>query len=103
MLNPSLFDESGFLRDPDRWNESLAREMARADGFVDLDPTQLAILHSLREAWARHHGLPALCHISHRHGLRPQELEALFHHSDREAWRLAGLPHPGDEALAYMA
>jgi len=102
MLNPSLFDDAGFLHDPEQWTEDLALEMAQADGFERLDPTQMAILHSLRADWSRHHGLPTLHHIAHRHGLAVAELERLFLDSEREAWRLAGLPHPGSEALAYM-
>ncbi len=95
------FDTYGFLRDPSCWDEDLARRLAMADGVGPLTETQLAVLRQMRACHARSGTLPAWYHVCHASGLDPQCLSRLFP-SPREAWRLAGLPYPGEEALAYL-
>lgn len=94
-------DADGFLLDPNNWDESLAQRLAQADGLGVLSAGQMEILHCLRELYFRSGGLPALPHVCHIAGRSPMCLTELFP-SAREAWRLAGLPNPGEEAKAYM-
>lgn len=95
------FDGAGFLRDPAHWDESLAEAIAREDGIGPLTPTHWQIIRELRTSWLAHHTLPALSHVCRRVGQDAFCLEALFHGA-REAWRVAGLPDPGEEARAYL-
>ncbi|MCS6787211.1 MAG: TusE/DsrC/DsvC family sulfur relay protein [Thiobacillaceae bacterium] len=94
-------DADGFLLDPQRWDEALARRLAQLDGLGELSGDQLELLECLREQYFRSGGLPALPHVCHLKGRSPVCLNELFP-SAREAWRLAGLPNPGEEAKAYM-
>lgn len=94
-------DADGFLLDPGAWNEDIARRLAQIDGLDPLTADQLEILNCLRQSYFRSGGLPALPHVCHLKGRSPVCLTELFP-SAREAWRLAGLPNPGEEAKSYM-
>lgn len=95
------FDQSGFLEDPLSWDESMARIIARNDG-VELTPDHWLIIHSLRTHYFTYGAVPPmfahLCVVNH---LGKHCIDHLFT-SQREAWRIAGLPDPGEEAKAYM-
>ncbi|MFN3749917.1 MAG: TusE/DsrC/DsvC family sulfur relay protein [Pseudomonadota bacterium] len=99
--DPPLFDTDGFLVDPDQWSEALADLTARRDGIGPLDELQMALLRILRREYARHGSITALSHVCHLAGEPPDCLQHLFPDA-REAWRLAGLPNPGEEAKAYL-
>lgn len=94
-------DDDGFMLDPHAWDEGVAQRLARIDGLNALTNEQMEILHCLREVYFRSGGLPALPHVCHLKGRSPVCLSELFPGA-RVAWRLAGLPNPGEEAKAYM-
>lgn len=100
--DPPDFDSEGFLKNPQQWSERLASDIARHDGLTELTQSHWGVIHSLREHFDKFGAAPPafrhVCHVNHlgRHGV-----EDLFH-SQREAWRIAGLPDPGEEARAYM-
>ena len=98
----SLINPNGFLKDPAQWNETVASTLAAADGLPELTPDHWEIIHALRVHFA-HFGAapPAFRHICHTRHLGAHCVERLFH-SEREAWRIAGLPDPGEEARTYM-
>jgi TusE/DsrC/DsvC family sulfur relay protein len=98
---PLPLDEEGFLIDPALWSRSLARFMAKTDGIWPLTPEHWAILYYLREHRLTYGALPPVSQICRTHGMDRQAVQRLFG-SCRAAWRLAGLPHPGEEALSYM-
>jgi tRNA 2-thiouridine synthesizing protein E len=98
----SLLDREGFFCDPETWTEELARVIARNDGVPELTPDHWAIIHALREHYHRFGTAPpAFSHLCNEHHLGKHCVENLFC-SEREAWRIAGLPDPGEEAKAYM-
>lgn len=97
----TIFDPDGFLIDPETWNETVADQIAVTDGLGQLSELQLGVLHVLREEFARHGTVTALSHVCHQKGLDPDCMHHLFP-SPREAWRIAGLPNPGEEAKAYL-
>jgi TusE/DsrC/DsvC family sulfur relay protein len=103
IQQPSIpvFDSTGFLADAGTWNEKMAKDIAELDGIGPLTPDHWKIIHFLRYSWLDCHSLPAVSHTCHVAGMGPQCLEELFH-GPREAWRVAGLPDPGEEARAYM-
>lgn len=95
------FDADGFMPDAEDWNMETARHLAFLDGLGELDERQIVLLTILRNSYLRLGALPALPHVCHLCGLEPDCMTRLFP-SAREAWRLAGLPNPGEEAKAYM-
>ncbi len=99
---PLDLDPDGFLLDPERWDETVAREIARRDGLGELTPGHWRVIHCLREEYERLHAPMPMRHICHEQNLSPHCIEDLFGPNPREAWRVAGLPNPGEEAKAYM-
>ena len=96
------FDSEGFLKNPNQWSERLASEIARDDGLTELTQSHWKVIHSLREHFDRFGAVPpAFRHICHVNHLGPHGVEILFR-TPREAWRVAGLPDPGEEARTYM-
>ncbi|MEJ2179708.1 MAG: TusE/DsrC/DsvC family sulfur relay protein [Gammaproteobacteria bacterium] len=96
------FDEDGFLRDPSVWSESVAQFIAATDGVGELTPEQWSVIWALREEFFKHHSPPVprfVCHINH---MQKNCVSVLFDNDRREAWRIAGLPNPGEEAKAYL-
>lgn len=101
--SPSLaldFDETGFLLHPDAWSRLAAEQIAAADG-IHLTDLHWALINSLRNYYFRLDAPPSAHYICHLHNLEPRCIERLFG-DEREAWRIAGLPDPGEEAKAYM-
>jgi TusE/DsrC/DsvC family sulfur relay protein len=96
------FDSEGFLRNPQQWTERLAAQIALHDGLAELTQSHWGVIHSLREHFDKFGSAPpAFRHVRHMNHLGRHGVEDLFH-SQREAWRIAGLPDPGEEARAYM-
>ncbi|HRH81313.1 MAG TPA: TusE/DsrC/DsvC family sulfur relay protein [Thiobacillaceae bacterium] len=96
-----LFDADGFVTDAGGWNELAARRIARLDGLGDLDECQLRLLRHLRASYLHSGAVPSLPHICRLSSLEPTCMTRLFPNA-REAWRIAGLPNPGEEAKAYL-
>ncbi|HHJ16780.1 MAG TPA: hypothetical protein ENJ80_08805 [Gammaproteobacteria bacterium] len=95
-------DPEEFIRDPEIWSEDIARALARDDGLPGLTRDHWIVIHALREHFHRFGAAPpAFSHICNTHHLGKHCVENLFH-GEREAWRIAGLPDPGEEAKAYM-
>ena len=101
MPGTAIFDPDGFLLDPAMWSESLADRIAQNDGLGELSTLQIGLLHALRREYAKHGTVTALSHVCHLIGQSADCQQHLFP-SPREAWRVAGLPNPGEEAKAYM-
>ena len=97
----AVFDRDGFLINPDILSEGLADRIASADGLTPLNDMQFGVLHALREEFMRNGNVTALSHICHLVGQNADCMQHLFP-NPREAWRLAGLPNPGEEAKAYL-
>lgn len=97
----AIFDPDGFLLDPAMWSESLADRIARNDGLGELSELQISLLLALRREFSKHGSVTALSHVCHLTGQSADCMQHLFP-SPREAWRVAGLPNPGEEAKAYM-
>jgi len=97
----TLFDPDGFMIAPDSWSESLADSIAQADGLDPLSELQIGLLHALRHEFFKHGTVTALSHVCHLTGQSADCMQHLFP-SPREAWRVAGLPNPGEEAKAYL-
>ena len=95
------FDEDGFLLDPLSWTPELAIEIADADGLLNLTSAHWKIIDYLREHYLTSGTLSVMNHVCRVNHLERHCVHELFHNS-REAWRVAGLPNPGEEARARM-
>ncbi|MGB5540268.1 MAG: TusE/DsrC/DsvC family sulfur relay protein [Gammaproteobacteria bacterium] len=97
-----LLGSEGFLDDPLDWTEDVAISLAQCDGLPELTRDHWLIIRALREHFQRFGtSPPAFSHLCNKHHLGRHCVERLFR-SEREAWRIAGLPDPGEEAKTYM-
>lgn len=96
------FDTEGFLLDPSYWNREVAMTIARNTGYASLAHDQWMMIAALRRYYFKYYSPPLMhyiCHVSH---FGPHCMETLFGDDACDAWRIAGLPNPGAEAIAYM-
>ena len=97
-----VFDVDGFLIDPATWTREAARQIAITDGIGRLTPDHWAIIFDLRERYLKMGSLPVMSRICRAHHLKRGAVNELFG-GCRRAWRIAGLPNPGEEAKTYMS
>lgn len=100
--NSAQFDRDGFLKDPNAWSEDLAREIAARDGLGELSDEQWQIVRALRQYWNERGVAPSVAHVCEMCAMDRHCIDRLFNRDERQAWRIAGLPNPGEEAKAYM-
>lgn len=99
---PLELDEEGFLKDPQRWSRELAQELARQSGVGELTPEHWAVLDALRDFYFRNGAPPSVRYACDVNDLDRHCMSELFGTDLVEAWRIAGLPDPGEEAKAYL-
>ena len=95
-------DDDGLLKDPAQWNETVAREIARQLDIVELTDEHWEVIRALREHYAQFGVAPAMNNVCRQHGRDRYWVHDLFH-SCLNAWRVAGLPNPGEEAKSYLS
>lgn len=96
-----VFDEDGFLLEPQAWTEHTARGIARLEGLDELGAKHWEVIHLVRARFHAIGALPVMRLVCRAAGLDPRTAHHLFS-SCRSLWRIAGLPNPGEEAKAYM-
>ena len=95
------FDADGFMMDMHQWNPEVASVLAKKDGLHELSQAHWNIIYFLREHYLDKQSLPPMRHVCHVLGMSAHCVHDHFL-SSREAWRISGLPNPGEEAKAYM-
>jgi TusE/DsrC/DsvC family sulfur relay protein len=95
-------DDAGLLVDPGAWNADVARELARRLGIGELSEEHWAVIRALREHYEKHGVAPAMNNICRPHGKDWHWTHELFN-TCLNAWRVAGLPDPGEEAKSYLS
>jgi tRNA 2-thiouridine synthesizing protein E len=96
------FDEYGLLRNPDDWDEPLALSIANQLGIGPLTTDHWKVIRALRQHYQKFGTVPTIHNICHEHGKKSDWVHNLFQ-SCLNAWRVAGLPDPGEEAKSYMS
>ena len=95
------FDDDGLLKDPAQWSEAVAVEIARREGIGSLNGEHWEVIRSLRDHYTKFGVAPAMAQVCRNHGKGKNWVHDLFH-TCLNAWRVAGLPNPGEEAKAYL-
>jgi len=90
-------DESGFLKDFDKWNESFAHRIALSwDQFEGLTEKHWEIIRYLREFYSNSRNLPTIYELCKSNNLELEDFGKLFSEGYRRgACRAAGLPFYG--------
>jgi TusE/DsrC/DsvC family sulfur relay protein len=99
---PELFDEDGLIRDFKSWSEALAEALAHEAGIGPLTESHWKVIRAMREHYVKFGAAPAMRGICRDAGVERQQINQLFGYC-LVAWRVAGLPNPGEEAKSYLS
>ena len=80
----------------------MAQEIARQLDIAKLTDEHWEVIRALREHYAKFGVAPAMNNVCRQHGRDRHWVHDLFH-SCLNAWRVAGLPNPGEEAKSYLS
>ena len=94
-------DENGLLKNAVDWDEAVAVMMAHDLGIKSLTADHWRVIFALRKHYELFGSAPAMFNICHTYGHEPDWVHNLFQ-SCLNAWRIAGLADPGEEAKAYL-
>ncbi|MCW8945486.1 MAG: TusE/DsrC/DsvC family sulfur relay protein [Sedimenticola sp.] len=95
------FDEDGFLLNTETWDDQVAETLAEMAGVAPLESAHWRVIHFVRDRFLRLGAIPPMRRICRSSELSKSEVKDLFG-GCLQVWRIAGLPHPGEEAKAYM-
>ncbi len=88
-------DGNGFLEEPQRWNEEVARAIARDEGIADMTDPHWAVVNFIREYWLEHDLAPPVRLLCKESGVGVRDMYRLFRSGPAKgACRVAGLPKP---------
>ncbi|MGD9000939.1 MAG: TusE/DsrC/DsvC family sulfur relay protein [Granulosicoccaceae bacterium] len=96
------FDEYGLITNPRAWNDSVARQIARRHGIRRLTEEHWQVIDALRDHYMQYGVAPAMNSVCRAAGHDRFWVHDLFG-SCLNAWRVAGLPNPGEEAKSYLS
>jgi dissimilatory sulfite reductase related protein len=87
-------DAEGFLLDHTKWNEEIARELARQEG-IELTPRHMEVLAYMRKEFETHGEAPSIRKMKNAGGIPTKELYELFPDGPaKKAAKIAGVPKP---------
>jgi TusE/DsrC/DsvC family sulfur relay protein len=95
-------DDAGFLVNFEEWNEKVAAVLAGREGIGRLSKDSLDILIFIRSYYREHRFFPilrAVCKNIHQPGNCVTESFM----DPVKAWKIAGLPNPGDEVNIFKS
>jgi len=95
------FDGDGYATEPDRWSDESTRRTAVEDGLGRLSPEQWRFVHTIHRLYDQNGAWPGVHQLCHQLHSNRYHLDALFGNTS-EAYRLAGVPNPGEEAKSYL-
>lgn len=98
---PDLFDDHGFLTDPDLWDRDLALGIAHQLDIGEFQDTHWAVVDYLREYFLANASLPREEEVCRELDLVGDCVRRLFG-GPIEAWKVAGLPNPGEEKRKHL-
>ena len=100
-LTEIQIDENGLLKNSQDWNREVALVIAHDLGIDLLAADHWKVIDAMRLHFDRFGVAPAMHNICHTNHKREEWVHDLFG-SCLNAWRVAGLPDPGEEAKAYL-
>jgi dissimilatory sulfite reductase related protein len=98
--NKQITDQDGYLIDPVEWSQSFTERRAEEAG-IELVQQHWHLIEIIRDKYLRLGALPPMRSVCKSAGLDKRELKQQFG-SCLNLWKMAGLPNPGEEAIAYM-
>ncbi len=100
-INDLAFDIDGYYAEPQLWDRQIAERIARSEGISLLTAKHWEVIDHVRGKYFLLGSLPVMRLVCRANDLDWHKAHKLFG-SCKSLWRVAGLPHPGEEANAYM-
>lgn len=94
-------DEDGYLENTEEWDESTARGMAENLGIGELTAEMMDVIRFMRSYYFNYNSFPVLNAVC-RNVHQPKECVNDEFIDPLKAWKIAGLPNPGDEVISYL-
>lgn len=86
-------DNDGFLKNMDNWTPEVARELAKMEGYSNLDEERYEIIRFMREYYQKFHAFPILNYVC-KNIHQPKKCVSEQFINPMKAWKIAGLPKP---------
>ena len=95
-------DNDGFLLNIEDWNETAANALAEREGLGTLTKDQLDVLKFMREYYKKYNFFPILRYVC-KNVHQPKNCVNEEFMNPVQAWKIAGLPNPGDEVNMFKS
>ncbi len=88
-------DEDGFIQEPDKWTENVARALAETEGVSELSDRHWQLINYLRDYYHKFGIAPMIRKMCKEVGMKLNEVYELFPSGPAKgACKAAGLPKP---------
>ena len=88
-------DEDGFIQEPERWNEDVAKALAKTEGVDDMTEEHWKLVNYLREYYLEYGIAPMIRKLCKATGFKLNKVYELFPSGPAKgACKVAGLPKP---------
>ena len=88
-------DEDGFLQEPERWNDEVAKDFANSEAIANLTEAHWKVIHYIRNYYVEFGIAPMVRKLCKETGHKLNEIYKLFPSGPAKgACKLAGLPKP---------
>lgn len=95
------FDHQGFLIEPRFWSTGLAEQIANREGIFGLQAKHWLVIHLIRGYFLKRGAPPSMRQVCRRVRISKYQTIGLFACCE-QAWKIAGLPNPGQEMQNYL-
>ncbi len=90
-----VVDEDGFMQEPEKWNEDVAKALATTEGVEELTPDHWKLVHYLRNYFLQFGVAPMIRKLCKETGFDLKKVYALFPSGPAKgACKVAGLAKP---------
>lgn len=94
-------DQDGYLADADKWDENIARALADNEGVGELTGDMMDVITFMRSYYRNYQAFPILNSVC-KNVHQPADCVNEEFIDPLKAWKVAGLPNPGDEVITYL-
>ena len=88
-------DEDGFIQEPDKWNEDVAKALAQTEGVEEMTEDHWKVVNYLRNYYLEYGVAPMIRKLCKETGFKLNKIYELFPSGPAKgACKVAGLPKP---------
>lgn len=88
-------DEDGFIQEPEKWNEDVAKALGKGEGVEELTPEHWKLINYLREYFQQYGVAPMIRKLCKQTGFSLQDIYKMFPSGPAKgACKVAGLAKP---------